>query len=243
LAKEKKNKSHLKLASAILIFALLMLLLGAGLTTLVLTKTSPPGPAGLNGEIGPQGESGPQGPAGETGPQGLQGETGPIGPEGPMGPQGPQGEAGPQGIQGPQGEPGTGLIIQILQSRNVTIIETNEVSAMQWYNLSDFDSSMDITVDVSQNSKILVEFTGIHLMETPSSIWVRVVIDNVLVSTRYMISVGTPASASTYNCGHLEFLSDPLDAGEHTIQVQFLKEAGDPTILDRVLTVIEIASS
>jgi len=217
-----------------------MLLLGAGLTTLVLTKTSPPGPAGLNGEIGPQGESGPQGTAGETGPQGLQGETGPIGPEGPMG---PQGEAGPQGIQGPQGEPGTGLIIQILQSRNVTIIETNEVSAMQWYNLSDFDSSMDITVDVSQNSKILVEFTGIHLMETPSSIWVRVVIDNVLVSTRYMISVGTPASASTYNCGHLEFLSDPLDAGEHTIQVQFLKEAGDPTILDRVLTVIEIASS
>ena len=80
-------------------------------------------------------------------------------------------------------------------------------------------------------------------METPSSIWVRVVIDNIFVSTRYMLSVGIPASVSTYNCGHLEFLTDSLAAGEHTIQVQFFKEAGNPTILDRVLTVIEIASN
>ena len=215
MKEEKKNKPFLTSVKVITIIALLLLLIGIGLTSLVLTKSSIPGPEGLNGDLGATG---------------LQGEVG------------PQGDVGLQGIQGIQGEPGASSFIQILQRSNVTVIETDELSQANWHNMSDFDPSMDIIIDISQNSKILVEFTGIHFMETPSSIWVRVVVDNVLVSTRYMLSVGTPASVSTYNCGHLEFLTDSLVAGEHIIQVQFLKDAGNPTIVDRVLTAIEIST-
>lgn len=40
--------------------------------------------------------------------------------------------------------------------------------------------------------------------------------------------------------GHVDFLTDPLTSGAHTINVHFLQEAGAPIIIDRTLTVIEI---
>ena len=101
---------------------------------------------------------------------------------------------------------------------------------------------MELVISIQENSRLLVEFTATHEMETPSSIWARIIIDDSLISTRYMLSVATPASVSTYSCGHLEFLTQELVAGEHDIHIQFLIEDGNPMIFDRVLTVIEIAS-
>jgi len=115
---------------------------------------------------------------------------------------------------------------------------------MQWYNISDLDPSMKITINVQQNSKIFAQFSGTHTLEPPASIWVRIVMDNNHNSSKYICSTGPPASGSYKMTGHVEFLTDSLmrARGSHTINVQFLRESGSPEILDRTLTVIEIAS-
>ena len=154
---------------------------------------------------------------------------------------GPQGEQGPQGIPGVNG---TDSILQIIQNRNDTQIDTSGYTEMQWYNFSDFDSAMKITINVQQNSKIFAQFSSTHQLEPPASIWVRIVVDNNYNSSTYVCSVGPPASGTYKMTGHIEFLTNSLNAGTHTINVQFWIEEEPPNILilDRTLTVIEIAS-
>ena len=161
---------------------------------------------------------------------------------GPQGEQGPQGETGPQGPQGIPGVDGTNSILQTIQNRNDTQVEISGYTAMQWYNISDLDSAMEITINVQQNSKILAQFSSMHQLEPPASIWVRIVVDNNYNSSMYICSTGPPASGVYRMPGHIEFLTNSLNAGSHTINVQFLRETGSPTILDRTLTVIEIVS-
>ncbi len=105
-------------------------LLLAGLLSLAMACSAPPGTQGPVGVPGGTGATGPQGP------QGIQGEPGPVGPIGPVGPQGPvgatgatgpQGSTGPQGAtgatgpQGPQGSAGTG-------SPTAYFVSTNNVA-------------------------------------------------------------------------------------------------------------------
>lgn len=161
---------------------------------------------------------------------------------GPQGEQGPQGEIGPQGPQGIPGVNGTDSILQIIQNRNSTEVDVGSYAAMQWLNMSDFDTSMKISINVQQNSKVFAQFSSTHTLESPESIWVRIVVDNNYNSSIYICSTGPPASGIYQMTGHIEFLTDSLNAGLHTINVQFLRETGSPEILDRTLTVIEIAS-
>ncbi len=164
---------------------------------------------------------------------------------GPQGEEGPEGEQGSQGPEGPQGIPGvdgTDSILQILQNRNDTQIDTINATMMQWYNLSDFDSSMKIIMNVQQNSRISAQFSGTHQLEATAYILVRIVVDNTHNSSTYMCSVGPPAAPRVSIPGHVEFLTNSLTAGPHTINVQFLIELGSSIILDRTLTVLEIAS-
>jgi len=173
----------------------------------------------------------------KPGPTGPQGEIGDRGDTGAIGPQGVQGEDGPQGVLGING---TDAILQVIQKRNTTEIITVGFNLTQWYNISDLDSSMEIVVSSQQESRIFVQFSTSHTLEPPASIWVRIVVDGVLNSSKYICSTGPPASG-TYNIpGHIEFLTDSLDAGVHTINVQFLVETGSPTLLERTLTVTEI---
>lgn len=166
------------------------------------------------------------------------------GPEGPEGPQGEQGEEGPEGPQGVPGTNGTDSILQVLQNRNGTQIEISGYAELQWHNLSDFDSSMETVVNIQENSRIFAQFTGTHQLEPPATIWVRIVIDNNYNSSTYVCSVGPPASGTYAMVGHIEFLTDSLNVGPHTIKVQFQRElAGSQSILDRALTVFEIASN
>ena len=185
------------------------------------------------------------GPQGEQGPTGLQGTQGLLGEQGPQGTQGLQGVQGLGGVQGLQGNPGvngTDAILQILQNRNNTQVDTSSFTAMQWFNMSEFDSSMKMTISTQQNSKIFAQFSATHEWSAQSSIWVRIVIDNNLNSSIYKCSSGPPSSGTFRIPGHLEFLTSPLNAGQHTIDVQFQREQGSPLILDRTLTVTEIAS-
>lgn len=193
----------------------------------------------LFAQPGPQGE---QGPPGQDGSDGLQGETGPAGPTGP---QGAQGATGPQGEQGAQGIPGTdgiNSILQIIQNTNTTMHDTANYTLNDWSNMSDSDSSMMITIDVQQDSKLLVQFSASVSLEPPESLRTRIVVDNSLNSTESVCSVGPPSAGTFKFPNHIEFLTDPLGSGSHTIQVQIFRENGSPVILDRTLTVMEIAS-
>jgi len=166
---------------------------------------------------------------GPEGPQGLQGLQGPQGPEGPL---------GPQGIPGING---TDSILQVLQNRNATQKDIGGYNLTQWFNMSDFDSSMKMTINIQQNSKIFAQFSGTHSLDAPASLWVRIVVDNNYNSSIYECSLGPPASGTFTMPGHIEFLTDSFNAGQHTIDVQFLREQGSPLlILDRTLTVMEI---
>lgn len=177
----------------------------------------------------------------KPGPQGPQGEEGPTGPQGPQGLQGLQGAQGPQGIPGING---TDAILQIRQNRNATEVNTNSYAADQWFNMSQFDSSMKITISIQQNSKVFAQFSSTHTVAPPASIWVRIVVDNNYNSSVYKVSVGPPSSGTYSIPGHIEFLTNPLNAGQHTIDVQILREnlSGSTRILDRTLTVTEITS-
>jgi len=117
-----------------------------------------------------------------------------------------------------------------------------QIPTARAHNMSDFDSSMKITINVQQNSKIFAQFSGTHTLEPPASVWVRIVVDNNYNSSTYICSTGPPASGTYTMTGHVELLTNPLNAGSHIIDVQFLVESGSPQILDRTLTVIEIAS-
>lgn len=172
----------------------------------------------------------------QPGPQGEQGE------EGPQGPEGPQGEQGPQGIPGSDG---TDSILQAIQYRNFTEIDTDDCVQKQWYNLSDFDPSMEITTSVQQNSRMFVQFSSTIEINATATIWMRIVVDNVHNSSVCMCSVGPPASVRAYQMvGHVEFLTDSLDAGSHTIRAQIWIETGptDVRLQHRTLTVMELAS-
>lgn len=172
------------------------------------------------------------------------------GPEGPQGETGPQGPAGPQGLQGPQGiagTDGTDSVLQVVQNRNNTSTEVTDYPTMQWFNISDLDSSMEIKINTEQNSKIFAQFSGAHQLVPPAQIWMRIVVDNRYNSSRFMYAIGPAASGTYIMTGHIELLTDSLNAGLHAINVQlWIEESGSPTILDkmldRTLTVIEIAS-
>ncbi len=171
-------------------------------------------------------------------------EPGPQGPPGEEGLQGPPGEQGETGSQGLPGVDGNNSIPQAIQNRNDTQIDTSGCMEMQWYNISDFDSSMRITVNVEENSRIYAQFTDSHTLTRPASIWMRIVVDNAYNSSVYICSIG-PAASGTYTmAGHIEFLTNSLNAGPHTINVQLWidDEPINILILDRALTVFEIAS-
>lgn len=207
-----------------LIFALVSGLVGAYLF-------AKPGPQGLEGEQGIQGVIGPQGAQGLQGIQGDRGE------------QGIQGDRGEQGIQGEPGLNGTNSIIQIIQSQNVTPVSLETYSLTQWYNMSVFDSSMTLTVDIQSESRIWAEFLSTATF-TNSEVWLRIVVDNQYNSTVcYIGCFEVPSSPTLHLPIQVRILTDTLPAGTHTVDVQFYRFNGFPTLLDRSLYVTELAAS
>jgi hypothetical protein len=227
LTKELVKRMEQKVALAILLIVSIILGLAGGLTSSFLAaKPGPQGEQGIPGETGPEG---PQGPAGEQGPQG---ETGAAGP------------AGATGSEGPQGLPGTdgsNSVIQVIQSRNTTIFETQSYTTMQWFNMSGLDSTMMININVQQNSKLLIQFSASISINPPASLQTRIVVGNNYNSTVSKNSVGSSSTGIMTLSNHIDFLTDPLNSGSHTINLQILRENGSPTILDRTITITEIA--
>ena len=224
-----------KVALAILLVVSIALGLIGGVTSSFLAAK--PGP---QGEQGPQGETGQQGPQGEIGPQGPAGETGPTGPTGATGATGATGPEGSQGPQGLSGIDGSDSVIQVIQSRNTTIFETQSYATLQWFNMSNLDSTMMININVQQNSKLLIQFSASISINPPASLQTRIVVDNNYNSTLSKNSVGSSSTGIMTLSNHIEFLTDSLNSGLHTINLQILRESGSPTILDRTITITEI---
>lgn len=170
------------------------------------------------------------------------------GPQGETGLQGPQGERGEQGLQGNPGTNGTDAILQILQNRNSTAVDISDpalgFTVSDWFNMSDFDASMKMIINIQQNSKILVQFSSSHTLSSGASILVKIVLDNLYNSTIYKASSPSPPSSGTYSFpAHIEFLTGPLSSGQHTIEVQFQRDmTGPSTQLARTLTITEITT-
>jgi hypothetical protein len=181
----------------------------------------------------------------KPGPQGIQGEQGSQGDQGPQGTQGP---AGPQGYNGSQGIPGVpGLngsdsVIQIIQSQNLTAMDLADFTLYEWYNMSVIDSSMSLTINIQSLSRICAEFLTTAAF-TNSEVWVRIVVDNQYNSAIcYVGCFEVPSSPTLHLPIQVKILTDALSAGTHTIDVQFYRFNGSPTLLDRSLYVTELSA-
>ena len=190
---------------------------------------------------GPQGEQGPPGVDGVDGQDGSQGPLGPAGPQGEQGTPGLQGEQGPQGAQGIPGTDGSNSVIQIIQSRNTTTFETQSYPSDEWFNMSELDSSMMISINIQQNSRLLIQFSASIYISPPGFLQTRIVVDNSYNSTTCMNSLGSSSAGIARSPNHIDFLTDPLNSGIHTINLQILRDYGSPTVLDRTITIMEIA--
>ena len=184
-----------------------------------------PASQGLQGEQGIQGEMGIQGPQGV---QGIQGETG------------PQGEQGVQGIQGETGLNGNNSIIQIIQNQNLTTANLVAYTSSQWHNISVFDSSMRLTINVQDGSRICAEFLSSVTISSSGVILLKIVVDNQFSSIVYNAGI-QPAVTLTLPI-QMKILTGSLPAGEHTIEVQFLQNTGNQVLMERALYATEIAS-
>jgi len=249
--------------AAVVIIALALIggFLGGIISTPLFAKE---GAQGIQGQQGPQGIQGTQGAQGAQGAQGIQGETGPAGPKGDTGVAGgvgPAGETGPQGLQGLQGIqglqglpgeqglqglPGVNSVMQAVQSQNETSETLYNVYAWGiWQSMSLFDGSMRITVDVRNQSKICAEFECSVSLINPASVSFRIVVDNQFYSTVCVTGVGDcsgPGTVSLTMPAQVELLTGNLAAGQHTIDVQFLRDSGVQVLMSRSLLVTEIAS-
>ena len=194
----------------LLVIGLIAGLLGGILSGLFFVQPGPEGPIGL------------QGPQGNQGEEGLQGETGPTGATGPQGPTGAQ---GPQGIQGEPGFNGTNTIQQVLQSQNLTNVNLGAYAEAQWINMSVFDDSMSLTIDVNDQSRILAEFlASIYIVD--STVWFRIVVDNQNVSAACFTRLVGRSDIDMSTPVQVKFLTDPLSAGQHRVDVQFYRVTG-----------------
>jgi hypothetical protein len=159
------------------------------------------------------------------------------------GAQGEQGLQGIQGEQGPQVEPGISPILQMIQIQNITEASLADYNAKEWYNMPVVDDSMHLTVTINDQSRICAEFlTSVYLGDSWGSfwnrVWLRVVVDNQYFSTVSYVS-GLP---NMYMPVQVKILTDTMSAGEHTIDAQFYRVNGLPTLMDRSLSATELTA-
>ena len=123
----------------------------------------------------------------------------------------------------------------MLSNQNLTAVNIESYNETTWYNMTEFDSAMTITINTSDQSRILAEFsTSVSLSN--SQVWFRIVIDN-----QYNSTVCYTSSVPAMNLPlQSKILTDSLSAGEHTIEVQFYRVSGSSTIRDRLLIVSEL---
>jgi len=148
---------------------------------------------------------------------------------------------GSQGIQGEPGLSGSDSIIQVVKSQNLTTTSLVAYPSGQWHNMSLFDSSTRLTINVQNGSQISVRFLSSATISSSGTISLKIVVDNQYSSIVYNAGI-QPAVTLTLPI-QVEILTDALPAGEHTIEVQLLRNTGTQVLLERTLFVSEMTSS
>ncbi len=172
----------------------------------------------------------------------LFARTGPQGEQGAQGLKGDQGDQGVQGIQGLPGMNGSNSVVQIVQSQNVTSANLGGYNLSEWYDMFVFDSSMRFTVSVQDQSRIYAEFLSSVSIPSQGTISLMIVVDGQINSTVYNVGItNVPALTITFPV-HAKILTNALTAGQHTIDVQFMRSNGAPTLMQRSLYISELAS-
>jgi hypothetical protein len=123
----------------------------------------------------------------------------------------------------------------VIVGQNVTA-EALEGYGPQWYNMSIFDGSMSLTIDINDQSRLLAEFIA-SVSLSNSGVWFRIVVDGLYVSTTCYASSNPGITVPV----QVKILTGFLSAGQHTINVQFYQAGGTSTLLDRSLFVTELA--
>ena len=123
----------------------------------------------------------------------------------------------------------------MIMSTNVTS-EILDIYGTQWYDMSVFDSSMSLVINVNDQSRLIAEFVASVALSN-SAVWFRIVIDGQYVSTTCYAS----SSPGTLLPVQAKILTDPLPVGQHTVDVQFYQAESNSRLLDRALYVTEIA--
>lgn len=226
-----RNSNSRTALLVIIIVSLLIGLVGGIIGAFFFAKPGSEGPQGLQGI---QGEQGVTGSTGATGPAGETGATGATGAQGESGP------IGPQGIQGEPGLNGTSAILQVVQSQNISQLGLGAYMLDQWHNMSDTDNSMRITINIQNQSRIYAEFLSSVNIASLGSLWIRIVVDNQFNSTICRVGVLGPNSVNMNIPVQVEIVTDALPAGQHTIDVQVLRDSGTLAIMDRSLVVMEL---
>ena len=108
----------------------------------------------------------------------------------------------------------------------------------QWYDMSVFDSSMRLTIDVNDQSRLLAEFMA-SVAVSNSAVWFRIVIDGAYISTVCYLSTSPGSNLPV----QVKLLTGALSAGQHTIDVQFYRVTGVSKLLDRSLYATELPLS
>ena len=109
----------------------------------------------------------------------------------------------------------------------------------QWFNMGVFDSSMSLTINVQSQSRIYAEFATTASFIN-SEVWVRIVVDNQYVSSVCYAGLLGPNAPVMRLPIQVKILTGALSAGTHTVDVQFYRSSGLPSLLDRSLYVSEL---
>ena len=168
-----------------------------------------------------------------------------TGPQGERGVQGVQGEQGVGGLAGQQGLPGldgSNSVIQVIQSQNLTYANLDAYTDGQWYNMSILDSSMRLTINVQDQSRIYAEFLTSVSIPSKGTISLMIVVDNQFNGSVCNVGITNVPSLTVTFPLQARILTNVLPAGQHTIEVQFLRNDGTPLLLERSLYVSELAS-
>jgi hypothetical protein len=167
----------------------------------------------------------------------------PRGPQGPEGPQGPQGPQGPAGPAGPAGVASPGYIAQVASQTSNSATTTSSTSFVDLPN-----STQTMTVPTGQTARLYVFFTAESACYGGAGSQfcnVRATVDGTElgpVSSNFSFSSNEGGTATTNyrESGAVARVSGTLNAGDHTVKIQYRTSAGATTFrLDNWALVIQ----
>jgi hypothetical protein len=101
---------------------------------------------------------------------------------------------------------------------------------------------MSASINVQNGSRICAEFLSSVELSTVGAISLRIVVDNQVHSTVVSAEILSGPTVTLVLPIYVKIMTDPLPGGEHTIEIQFFRDAGAPILRERSIFVTEIVA-